>query len=97
MKAYMNTINIQTYDNKKEYILYIPFYYFKNEEINTKDVNKILYNAKKLLFEYAAMCEIVCIIITKDLQEPSFPVVHPKSNIEENFKFTPLKIINIEN
>ena len=97
MKTYMNTINIQTYDNKKEYILYIPFYYFKTEEIITTDVDKILYNAKKLLFEYATTCEIVCIIITKDLQEPSFPVVHPQSNIEKNFKFTPLKIINIEN
>jgi uncharacterized protein (DUF608 family) len=97
MKVYANTINIQTYANKKEYNLYIPFYYFKNKEINQEGIDNILSIAKKLLVEYTVKCKIVCIIITKELQEPSFPVVHPKSNIEKNFKFTPLKIINIEN
>ena len=92
----MNTINIKTYPNKKEYILYIPQYYFKNEEIKKKDINNILSTAKNLLFEYTVKCKIVCIIITNELQEPSFPVVHPKSNIEKNFKFKPFKIINME-
>ena len=92
----MNTINIKTYPNKKEYILYIPQYYFKNEEIKKKDIDNILSTAKNLLFEYTVKCKIVCIIITNEIQEPSFPVVQYKSNIENNFKFKPFKIINIE-
>jgi len=91
----MNMINIHTNENKKKYILYIPRYYFKTNEFKSEDIDNILLNAKKLLFEYVIKSKIVCIIITDELQEPSFPVVHPKSNIEEKFKFNPLKVINI--
>ena len=88
-------INIHTNERKKKYILYIPRYYFTTNEFKSEDIDNILLNAKKLLFEYVIKSKIVCIIITDELQEPSFPVVHPKSNIEEKFKFNPLKVINI--
>jgi hypothetical protein len=91
----MNMINIHTNERKKKYILYIPRYYFTTNEFKSEDIDNILLNAKKLLFEYVIKSKIVCIIITDELQEPSFPVVHPKSNIEEKFKFNPLKVINI--
>ena len=91
----MNMINIHTNERKKKYILYIPRYYFKTNEFKSEDIDNILLNAQKLLFEYVIKSKIVCIIITDELQEPSFPVVHPKSNIEEEFKFNPLKVINI--
>lgn len=93
----MNMINIHTNENKKKYILYIPRYYFTKNEFKSKDIDNILLNAKKLIFEYVTNGKIVCIIITDELQEPSFPVVHPKSKIEKNFKFNPLKVINITN
>lgn len=93
----MNMINIHTNENKKKYILYIPRYYFKKNEFKSEDIDNILLNAKKLLFEYVIKGKIVCIIITDELQEPSFPVVHPRSKIEKIFKFSPIKIINITN
>ena len=49
MNSHMNTINIQTYVNKKEYILYIPFYYFKNEKIKQEDIDNNFINCKKFI------------------------------------------------
>ena len=91
----MNMIQIHTISTKKEYILYLPQYYFKNKNITQESVSKIISSAKQMLTDYVIKGKIVCVVITNDLKEPSFPSIHPKIGDEKSFKFNPVKIIPI--
>ena len=93
----MNMINIHTLENKTEYVLYIPQYYFKNREIILDNMSRIIKTSKQLLTEYVIKGKIVWAVVTDELLEPSFPEIHPKMGNEKNFKFNPLKVININN
>ncbi len=93
----MNMINIHTLESKTEYILYIPDYYFKNSEMTLESMSQIIKTSKQLLTEYIMKGKIVCAVVTDELLEPSFPAIHPKMGNEKNFKFNPLKVININN
>lgn len=91
----MNMIQIHTISTKKEYVLYIPMYYFKNKNITEENVSKIISSAKQMLTDYIISGKIVYAIITDELKEPSFPAIHPKIGNEKNFKYNPIKIIPI--
>ena len=91
----MNMINIHTLESKTEYVLYIPHYYFKNSEMTLDNMSRIIKTSKQLLTEYIMKGKIVCAVVTDELLEPSFPAIHPKMGNEKNFKFNPLKVINI--
>ena len=91
----MNMIQIHTIPTKKEYVLYLPQYYFKNKNITDERVSKIISSAKQMLTEYIISGKIVCIVITNELKDPSFPSIHPKIGNEKSFKFNPIKIIPI--
>lgn len=91
----MNMIQIHTISTKKEYVLYLPQYYFKNKNITDERVSKIISSAKQMLTEYIISGKIVCIVITNELKDPSFPSIHPKIGNEKSFKFNPIKIIPI--
>ena len=91
----MNMIQIHTISTKKEYVLYLPQYYFKNKNITDERVSKIISSAKQMLTEYIISGKIVCIVITNELKDPSFPSIHPKIGNEKSFKLNPIKIIPI--
>lgn len=91
----MNMINIHTLESKTEYVLYIPHYYFKTREMTLDSMSRIIKTSKQLLTEYIMKGKIVCAVVTDELLEPSFPAIHPKMGNEKNFKFNPLKVINI--
>ena len=91
----MNMIQIHTISTKKEYVLYIPTYYFKKNKITEENVSKIISSAKQMLTEYIIIGKIICVVITDELKEPSFPAIHPKIGNEKNFKYNPIKIIPI--
>lgn len=91
----MNMIKIHTLSTKKEYVLYLPQYYFKNKEMTQDNVSKIISSAKKMLTDYVIKGKIVWVVITNELKEPSFPSIHPKIGDEKSFKFNPIKIIPI--
>ena len=93
--AKMNMIQINTISTKKEYVLYLPQYYFKNKNITQESVSKIISSAKQMLTDYVTKGKIVCVVITNDLKDPSFPSIHPKIGDEKSFKFNPVKIIPI--
>ena len=88
----MNMIRVHTVDNIKNYVLYIPKYYFKNNEITHELVENILNSSKKMLSEYVFVGNIVSIVITDEIKNPSFPFVYPKF---KNYKFTPIKVFDI--
>ena len=91
----MNMINIHTLESKTEYVLYIPNYYFKKREMTLDGISQIIKTSKQLLTEYVIKGKIVCAVVTDELLDPSFPAIHPKIGNEKNFKFNPLKVINI--
>ena len=91
----MNMINIHTLESKTEYVLYIPHYYFKNKEMTLEGISQIIKTSKQLLTEYIIKGKIICAVVTNELTDPSFPAIHPKIGNEKNFKFNPLKVIQI--
>jgi hypothetical protein len=91
----MHMFNIHTNENKKEYILYIPKYYFSNKEIVLEDTSHILNNAKQYLHNYKSNGKIILIIISDELKNPSFPIIRPFN--KKKYKFIPYKIFTLIN
>ena len=71
-------------ENKTKYVLYIPHYYFKKSEITLDNMSRIIKTSKQLLTDYIIKGKIVCVVVTDELLEPSFPAIHPKIGNEKN-------------
>ena len=91
MPQQLNMISIHTIESKKEYCLYIPGFCTDNN----KKINDILKEAKKTLKQYSSNSKINKIIITKELNEKSFPTIYPRFKNENTYKYKPSRIIHI--
>ena len=91
----MNMITMHTIESKKEYILFVPKYYFEGEEFDEKNINNVIETAKKRLKEYASDSNIVSIIVTDEILPPMFPELQPRMKYQNSLKYRPIKVINV--